>query len=52
VPDLPLDHVARPAHLRIGRRLEPQHLQRRHDRRERVAQLVCEGGEEFILAAQ
>ena len=46
---LPLDHVARPGELRIGQRAPAHDLDRVADRRERIAQLVREHGEELVL---
>jgi hypothetical protein len=51
LPDLALDHVAQRVELRIGRPFRAQHVQGVEDRRERVAQLVRQRGEELVLAA-
>ena len=50
VLDLPLDDVAGAAPVRLAQLLQPQQLHGRADRRQRVAQLVGEHGQELVLA--
>ena len=47
---LPAQHVACPAQLRVVQLRQAQHFQHIAHRRERAAQLVCQRGEEFVLA--
>ena len=49
--DLALDDVARARALLVGQLLEPHQLHRVADRRQRVAQLVRQHGQELVLAA-
>ena len=51
VLDLPLDHVAAPAELRLVRPLEAQHLHGVADRGQRVPQFVGQRRQELVLAA-
>ena len=51
VGDLALDHVAAPGPVGLGRAFAPEDRDRGADRRERVAQLVRQRGDELVLAA-
>jgi hypothetical protein len=51
VVDLPLHNAHQPLDLGVAAALEPQHLQGGPQRGKRVAQLVTQHGQEYVLAA-